>query len=371
MAVSKQTPFRAQHVGSLLRPPALAAARQARRAGTLSREDLGAIEDAAIVEAVRLQEEIGFECVSDGEFRRDSWHLDFLFGISGTAESNRTRTLEFRSAGQVIPYTFSPLRIVDRISLGETVFGEDFSFLKSVAKKTPKISIPSPSMLHVLGGHAAIDPVAYPEIETFYAEIAPVYRKQIAGLAALGCEQLQLDDTRIPFLTDPEQRRLVEETNDDPKRHLRMYIDHFNDAIADRPDGMTITTHMCRGNFRSAWAASGAYDYVAESLFGGLKVDGFLLEFDDERSGGFESLRFVPPGTTVVLGLVTTKSPRLETKDLLKRRIDEASKFVPLNQLCLSPQCGFASTAEGNDLTIEQQAAKLRLVVEVAREVWG
>jgi len=235
----------------------------------------------------------------------------------------------------------------------------------------PKLTIPSPSMVHYRGGKAAIDPAVYPTLDEFWAGLVAAYREQVRRLGDAGCTYLQLDDTSLAYMNDPHQREYVASIGGDPERQHVEYIHHMNEALADRPEGMSVTTHMCRGNFRSAWAAEGGYDYVAEALFNELEVDGFFMEWDDERSGGFEPLRLVPKGKQVVLGLVTTKHGELEDKDVLKRRIDEASRYVDLDQLCLSPQCGFASTVEGNELSYEQEVAKLRLVVEVAEEVWG
>jgi 5-methyltetrahydropteroyltriglutamate--homocysteine methyltransferase len=365
-------PFRADHVGSLLRPPSLLEARKAHESGTMSATKLRAAEDEAIREAVRMQEALGLSSVTDGEFRRQSWYLDFLSQVRGVKVEAQTRNqMAFRKKDGVAPFTPPTLRVVERIGLNGTIFKDDFLYLKSLTRAIPKQTIPGPPMFHLLSGHHAIDKTIYPDVEEFYQDIAPVYRAQIAAFAELGCAYLQLDDTRIPFLADPGVRENIEKSGDSPKRHLRMYIDHFNDALVGRPAGLTITTHMCRGNYKSAWFASGAYDYIAEPLFGELNVDGFFLEYDDERSGSFEPLRFMAPGKIVVLGLISTKTPMLESKDEIKRRIDAAAKYVPLERLCLSPQCGFASTVEGNELTIDQQKAKLNLVLEIASDVWG
>ncbi|MGH9295731.1 MAG: 5-methyltetrahydropteroyltriglutamate--homocysteine S-methyltransferase, partial [Acidimicrobiales bacterium] len=254
----------------------------------------------------------------------------------------------------------------------ETIFGEDFSYLASqVETAVPKLTIPSPSMVHYRGGQASIDPAVYADLEQFWADLSAVYADEVARLAALGCRYLQLDDTSLAYLNDPDQRELVGRMGGDPERQHLRYIAQINAALAERPAGMFVSAHACRGNFQSYWVAKGGYDHVAEALFNELEVDAFFLEFDDERSGGFEPLRFVPPGKSVVLGLVTTKRPVLESPDELKRRIDEAAKFVPLEQLCLSPQCGFSSTVEGNRLSLDDEIAKLRLVVETAAEVWG
>jgi len=367
-------PFRAEHVGSLLRPEALLAARAEYEGGWITAETLRQVEDDAIREAVQTQAELGLKGVTDGEFRRGSWHMDFLYRIGGVEKTDRTLHIEFRNEAGTIEFSPAAHRVAGKLTLDETIFGGDFAFLKSVAPEgtTPKLTIPSPSMLHYRGGRAAIDQGAYPEMEAFWHDLAEVYAKEIAGLAALGCTYLQLDDTSLAYLNDPAQRAYVDSIGGDGEHQHLTNIRLINQALANKPAGMTVCTHLCRGNFRSSWMAEGGYDHVAEALFGDLDVDGFFLEYDDARSGGFAPLRFVPKGKKkVVLGLVTTKRPSLESKYELKRRIDEAAKYVPFEQLCLSPQCGFSSTVDGNALTIEEQNAKLALVVEVAREVWG
>jgi 5-methyltetrahydropteroyltriglutamate--homocysteine methyltransferase len=367
-------PFRAEHVGSLLRPPELLKARGEHQAGRISAEELRRVEDDAIRDAVRMQREIGLQGVTDGEFRRGSWHMDFLYRIGGVARSDQTLRIQFRNEGGPVEAALGAFRIDGRLTLGETIFADDFAYLKSVmpAGTTAKLTIPSPSMLHYRGGRAVIDQAAYPDMDAFWHDLAEVYKKEIAGLAALGCTCLQLDDTSLAYLNDPTQRAYVTSIGGDGEQQHLTNIRLINAALAGRPAGITVCTHMCRGNFRSSWVAEGGYDHVAEALFGELAVDGFFLEYDDARSGGFAPLRFVPRGPKrVVLGLVTSKRAALETKDELKRRVDEAAKYVPLEQLCLSPQCGFSSTVEGNALTVEEQNAKLRLVVETAREIWG
>ncbi len=367
-------PFRADHVGSLLRPAELLRARGEHRAGRISAAELRRVEDDAIRDAVRMQREVGLEGVTDGEFRRGSWHMDFLYRIGGVAKTDQNLRLQFRNASGTVEAALGAFRIGGKLTLGETIFAEDFAFLKSAAPAdtTPKLTIPSPSMLHYRGGRAAIDQAVYPDMEEFWHDLAQVYAQEIAGLHRLGCTYLQLDDTSLAYLNDPAQRAYVTGIGGDGATQHLTNIKVVNAALAGRPAGMAICTHMCRGNFRSSWMAEGGYDHVAEALFGGLDVDGFFLEYDDARSGGFEPLRFVPRGPKrVVLGLVTSKRAALEEKDELKRRIDEAARYVPLDQLCLSPQCGFSSTVDGNALTIDEQFAKLRLVVETAREVWG
>ncbi|GLW06579.1 5-methyltetrahydropteroyltriglutamate--homocysteine S-methyltransferase [Microtetraspora sp. NBRC 13810] len=365
-------PFRADHVGSLLRPEALLAARDDFAAGRIDAAALKEAEDAAIREVVRAQEEVGLRSATDGEFRRNSWHMDFIYQLGGIEKSEERISVRFENENETLEFAPSGLRVTGKVALDQTIFGDAFTFLgEQVTTATPKLTIPSPNMVHYRGGRASIDPAVYPDIEEFWTDLSAAYAEQVRRIGELGCTYLQFDDTSLAYLNDPSQRAEVEARGEDAEHlHLR-YIRQINAALAGRPEGMSVTTHMCRGNFRSSWAASGSYDFVAEALFGELGVDGFFLEFDDERSGGFEPLRFVPPGKMVVLGLVTTKRGELESKDRLKRRIEEASKFVDLDQLCLSPQCGFSSTVEGNALTREEQLAKLRLIVETAEEVWG
>jgi 5-methyltetrahydropteroyltriglutamate--homocysteine methyltransferase len=367
-------PFRADHVGSLLRPPELLRARAGHQAGGISAAELRGAEDAAVRDAVTMQADIGLRGVTDGEFRRGSWHMDFLYRIGGVTRIDQTLRLQFHNEAGTVEAALGAFRIDGKLAFDETIFAEDFAYLRSVAPAgaTAKLTIPSPSMLHYRGGRASIDPTIYPDMEEFWRDLARVYAQEIAALHALGCTYLQLDDTSLAYLNDPAQRAFVTQMGGDGEHQHLTNIRVINAALAGRPAGMTITTHMCRGNFRSSWMAEGGYDHVAEALFGDLAVDGFFLEYDDTRSGGFAPLRFVPRGNKrVVLGLVTSKRAALEPKDALKRRIDEAAKYVPLDQLCLSPQCGFSSTVDGNALTIDEQNAKLRLVVETAREVWG
>jgi 5-methyltetrahydropteroyltriglutamate--homocysteine methyltransferase len=371
-------PFRADHVGSLLRPPELLKARAEHQASRLSATELRALEDKAIRDGVKLQRELGLKGITDGEMRRGSWHMDFLYQIGGVIHSDQRLHIEFKNEAGTVEFSPTAHRVAGKLSLDKVIFGEDFSFLKSAVGQmgadgvTPKLTIPSPSMLHYRGGRAAIDQGAYPDMAPFWHDLAEAYAQEIAGLAGLGCTYLQLDDTSLAYLNDPAQRAYVDSIGGDGEHQHLVNIRLINQALANRPAGMTVCTHMCRGNFRSSWMAEGGYDHVAEALFGELKVDGFFLEYDDDRSGGFAPLRFVPRGKTkVVLGLVTSKRAVLEGKDALKRRVEEAAKYVPLEQLCLSPQCGFSSTVDGNALTIDEQAAKLRLVVETAHEIWG
>ena len=365
-------PFRADHVGSLLRPPALLAARERFAAGEIGAEELRAAEDDAIRDAVAMQERVGLRAATDGEFRRASWHMDFIYELGGVVKAQTNLRSRFRNPSGVIEYTPPAAHVVEKLRLDHTIFGEHFSFLTSVVKTAiPKLTIPSPSMVHYRGGRAAIDATVYPDIAQFWNDLADVYAQQLRGLAELGCTYLQLDDTSFAYLNDPAQRAEFDKRGEDGQHQHLTYIATVNRALADRPEGMTITTHMCRGNFRSSWVAEGGYDFVAEALFNDLRVDAFFMEWDDERSGGFEPLRFVPKGKLVVLGLVTTKRGELEAKDDLKRRVEEASRYVDVDQLCLSPQCGFSSTVDGNALTLDQQEAKLALVVETAEEIWG
>jgi 5-methyltetrahydropteroyltriglutamate--homocysteine methyltransferase len=365
-------PFRADHVGSLLRPPKLLEARDDFAAGRITAAELRAVEDEAIAEVVRMQQEAGLRSATDGEFRRASWHMDFIYRLDGVSKAPGHLAVQFRNPSGTIEFTPAALHIDGKIRLDETIFGDDFGYLRSIAGDSiPKLTIPSPSMVHYRGGPASIDPAVYPDVDEFWSDLSAAYAEQVRRVAAVGCRYLQFDDTSLAYLNDPAQRAMIAERGDDAEHlHLR-YIRQINAALADRPAGLSVTTHMCRGNFQSSWAAEGGYDFVAEALFGELNVDGFFLEYDDARSGGFEPLRFVPAGKMVVLGLVTTKRGELESKDTLKRRIDEAARYVPLDQLCLSPQCGFSSTVEGNKLTAQEQAAKLRLIVETAAEVWG
>jgi 5-methyltetrahydropteroyltriglutamate--homocysteine methyltransferase len=362
-------------VGSLLRPPELLQARADHAAGTLDDAGLRAAEDAAIRDVVQMQEEVGLQTRTDGEFRRTSWHMDFIYRLRGISRTDERIQVHFRNAEGDLEFTSAALRVAGEVGLNPDdtpIFGKDFEFLQSVATSgTPKLTIPSPSMVHYRGGRAAIDPQVYPDEEEFWADLSAAYAEQVMAIAALGCTYLQLDDTSLAYLNDPAQRAQVAAQGGDAEHQHERYIRQINAALKDRPAGLTVTTHMCRGNFQSSWVAEGGYDFVAEALFGGLDVDGFFLEFDDERSGGFEPLRFVPERKQVVLGLVTTKRPQLESKDDLKRRIDEAAKYVPLDQLCLSGQCGFSSTVEGNRLTLADEIAKLQLIVETAAEVWG
>ena len=366
-------PFRADHVGSLLRPPQLLQARADFADGRLDADGLREAEDEAIREIVAIQEGVGLQSATDGEFRRESWHMDFIYQLDGITKEPGEMKIKFHNEQGDIEFTPAALHVDGKLGVSETIFGDALSFLQSaVTKNVPKLTIPSPSMVHYRGGKAAIDPRVYPDLDSFWADLVLAYRDEVRRLGELGCTYLQFDDTSLAYMNDPHQREYIGSIGGDPENQHLDYIRHINEALSERPEAMSITTHACRGNFRSAWAAEGGWDFVAEALLNDLQVDGFFMEWDDERSGGFEPLRFLPKGQKqVVLGLVTTKRGELESKDDLKRRIEEASKYAPIEQLCLSPQCGFSSTVEGNELTQEQQWAKLRLIVEVAEEVWG
>ena len=361
-------PFRADHVGSLLRPKRLAAARLARKAGTLDAAGLRAIEDACIIEAIARQEEIGLRAATDGEYRRAYWHYDFVSGLEGVEIFEPEQKIAFK--GAVLPHA---LRVNGKIRYRQPVMIDDFRFLAGHVKTAmAKQTIPSPSVVHFRGGRGAIDRAAYPELEGFFADLGEAYRGAVQGFAAAGCRYLQLDEVYIAYLCDPEQVAGLKSRGEHVEGLLDIYADLINHAIAGRPADMTISMHLCRGNFRSTWVASGGYEPVAEVLFNKINADAYFMEYDTDRAGGFEPLRFVPRGNkVVVLGIMTSKTGELETKDQLKRRIEAASRYLPLEQLALSPQCGFASTEEGNLLTEEQQWAKLRLCVEVAQDVWG
>jgi 5-methyltetrahydropteroyltriglutamate--homocysteine methyltransferase len=367
-------PFRADHVGSLLRPPELLSAREEFAAGRINAEDLRRVEDEAIRDVVALQRDAGLQTATDGEFRRATWHMDFIYQLGGIEQAQGDLKVQFRNPEGTVEWTPAALHVTQKLHLNHTIFAEAFEFLSKTvtADQTPKLTIPSPNMVHYRGGRAAMDERVYPDMDGFWEDLCAAYADELRALGELGCTYLQFDDTSLAYLNDPRQREQIAARGTSDVEHLHeQYVRNLNRALEGRPEGMTVTTHLCRGNFRSSWAAEGGYDFVAEALFGNLGVDGFFLEYDDARSGGFEPLRFVPKGKYVVLGLVTTKRGELESKDLLKRRIEEASRYVPIEQLCLSPQCGFSSTVEGNTLTREEQIAKLELIVETAAEVWG
>jgi 5-methyltetrahydropteroyltriglutamate--homocysteine methyltransferase len=366
-------PFRAEHVGSLLRPPELLRAREEFAAGRLSTEELRAAEDDAIRAVVKMQSDVGLQSATDGEFRRASWHMDFIYELGGIEKAPGDITVQFRNEQGELEFTPAAIHVAERVHLDHPIFAVDFKFLQGVVGEgvMPKLTIPSPSMVHYRGGAAAIDPSVYSDVEEFWSDLTAAYAAQVQAVSGMGGRYLQFDDTSLAYLNDPRQREQMANKGEDADHLHETYIRHLNEVLDAKPETLTVTTHMCRGNFRSSWVAEGGYDFVAEALFGGLTVDGFFLEYDDARSGGFEPLRFVPKGKLVVLGLVTTKRGELEAKDQLKRRIEEASRYVPIEQLCLSPQCGFSSTVEGNALSYEQEVAKLERIVETAAEVWG
>ncbi len=368
---TQKRPFRADHVGSLLRPQMLLDAREMAAAGKLSRAELRAAEDAAIKQAIAFQEDIGLKGVTDGEYRRTYFHIDFLEQIDGVeAEMTGIASKFHRQDGDL---DFAPPKLVikDKLKRARAIEGANFDFLKANTKQTAKITIPSPSMAHFRGGRAAVSEASYPEMAQFFADLARVYREEIADLGARGCRYLQMDDTNLAYLCDPALRDGARARGEDPDALPKLYADLINDALSGAPKDMITAVHLCRGNFRSAWVAEGGYDPVAEVLFGQINVDGFFLEYDNDRSGDFTPLRYVPKNKFVVLGLVSSKLPELESKDDLKRRIDSATAHVPLEQLCLSPQCGFSSTVHGNDITVDDQRRKLALCVETALDVWG
>ena len=372
MASRTSPPYRADHVGSLLRPAELLAARDRHAGGELDDAGLRAVEDACIREAVELQEGIGLHGITDGEFRRTFWHLDFLEQIEGVEVTQGNFAAHFRKDdGTEVGFVPPVMKVNGPLRHVRDIQARDFEFLKSVVGRTLKVCIPSPSMLHFRGGRKAIDEEAYPDMEGFYADLAGVYNREIMALARLGLRYLQLDDTNFAYLCDGGIREATRALGEDPDELPRTYCRLLNEAIAGRPEDMAVTIHMCRGNFRSAWVAQGGYEPVAEILFNELDVDGFFMEYDDDRSGDFAPLRFLPPGKIVVLGIMTSKRPALESADALKRRIDEAAKFAPIEQLAVSAQCGFSSTVEGNELMIDDEKAKLRRLVEVAEDVWG
>ena len=372
MDARTEPPFRADHVGSLLRPRSLVQARHDFAEGRIDAARLRAVEDAAIREVIALQEDIGLRAATDGEFRRTSWHMDFIYQLGGVTRTDDEIVVTFRNDEGTGEFVAAGLAVRQPLHLDEPIFADDYRFLAGqVRTAMPKMTLPSPNMVLFRSGVTAVDRRVYPDLDQFWADLSTAYADEIRALAALGCRYLQLDDTSLACMNDPAQRAVLAARGEDGEQAHLHNVRQINAAVADRPAGMRIAAHLCRGNFRSSWVAEGGYDYVAEALFSDLDVDAFFCEFDDERSGGFAPLRFVPPGKQVVLGLVTTKRGRLEDPDVLKRRIDEAARYVPLNQLSLSPQCGFSSTVDGNVLNPHQEVDKLRLVVKVAHDVWG
>ncbi len=369
---AQKGPFRADHVGSLQRPAWLLDARTRFKKGEISAAELRAEEDKAIAGAVKMQEDIGLQSITDGEYRRENFHFDFLDKIGGV---DFRRMMPEGSEGKSIdpekaPFVAFITERMKRPAAGIEV--ENYKVVAGLTNRTPKITIPSPTMTHFRGGRNAIDKTAYPEMKDFYSDLARVYREELAGLADAGCRYVQFDDTNLAYLCDPNMRESTRKLGEDPDALPATYAALINDTIRDRPADMSVCIHMCRGNAQSQWFASGGYEAIAEKVFTLTKVDGFFLEYDDARSGGFEPLRFVPKGgPKIVLGLLTTKRGTLEPRDEILKRIEEASKYVPLDQLCLSPQCGFSSNAIGNLISVEEQIQKLRAVVEIAEEVWG
>ncbi len=364
-------PFRADHVGSFIRPENLIKAREAAEKGAMPDAELKKIQHDAIKEVVKMQEDLGLKVVTDGEFNRGSWQRDFLVGFANVSVVPSKISVKFHNAGGSREHAPPTLAVTGKLARNKPIFVDDFKFLKSIAKGTPKVTFPSPTVLHFRGGRQVVDEKAYPDIQDFYDDLARVYREEIADLASNGCRYIQIDEVNLAYLCDPALRGQVQGFGEDPDKLLKTYAKLLNDVVKDKPKDMVAAMHLCRGNFAGAWVAEGGYDPIAEVLFNEINIDGYFLEYDSDRAGGFEPLRFLPKGKTAVLGLVTTKSPKMETKDELKRRIDEAAKFAPLEQLALSPQCGFSSGIGGNTMDVANEIAKLKLVVEVAREVWG
>ena len=372
--VEKRAPFRANHVGSLLRPPELLQARERRQKGEIDAAQLREVEDRCIRDVVKMQEEVGMQGITDGEFRRTLWNADFLSqfrGIKVVEGLQSDSSKQFQNPNSDIQRSPTRFLVTGKLEHTHGIETDNFKFLAAVTTQTAKQCIPSPSLVHFRTGRDGVDTTAYPEMEAFFADLARVYREEIAALAAAGCRYLQIDDVNFAYLCDTKMRDGAKKIGEDPDKLPALYAKLINDCIKDRPSDMAVCTHLCRGNFASAWVAEGGYDPVAEVLFNELAVDGYFLEFDTPRAGNFAPLRYMPKGKKLILGLVTTKSGALESPDDLKRRIDEASELVPLDQLGVSPQCGFSSTVLGNKLTIEDQFTKLRLVAQVAREVWG
>jgi 5-methyltetrahydropteroyltriglutamate--homocysteine methyltransferase len=370
--MTETRPFRADHVGSFLRPPRLIEARERHDAGTLDDAGLRAVEDDCIREVVKKQEAVGLKGITDGEFRRTFFHIDFLEKLEGVSVTYGDFTAAFRKDdGSEVGFRPPTMHVEKPIRHVAPIQGADYDFLAGIVTKTPKVCIPAPSMLHFRGGRQAISERVYPDLEDFYADLAAAYRAEIEDLAKRGCRYLQMDDTNLAYLCDPKIRARTQARGDDPDTLTHLYCRLVNEAIAGRPKDMTVCVHLCRGNFKSAWVAEGGYEPVAEILFNEMAIDGFFLEYDDERSGDFAPLRFMPKGKRVVLGLMSSKRPAVETKAALKQRIDEAAQYVPLEQCCLSHQCGFSSTAHGNELAEDDQWKKLERCVEVAGEVWG
>ena len=358
-------PFRADHVGSLIRPQALIDARNANSA------ELRRIQEQAIRDVVAMQQDLGLHVVTDGEYNRGAWHRDFLLRFENVKLIPSKMAVTFHTESGAREHAPPSWQVAGKLARPKPIFVDDFRFLKSIAKATPKVTIPSPTVMHFRGGRDAIDTTAYPDMAEFYADLAGVYQQEIADLADAGCRYLQLDEVNLAYLCDPALRDQAKSFGEDPDELPKTYAKVLNESVKQVPKDMVVSMHLCRGNFAGAWVAEGGYDPIAELLFNGINIDVYYLEYDSVRAGGFEPLRFLPKGKIAVLGLMTTKDRKLETKDELKRRIDEAAKFAPLEQLALSPQCGFSSGIGGNVMTIEEEVAKLTRLVEVTKEVWG
>lgn len=366
-----EPPYRADHVGSLLRPQSLIEAREKYQNGELGREELWDIESRAVDDAIALQESVGLKSITDGDFRRGHWWNDFVLAINGI-EIQGGMEVHFRQKpGEEIAHAPHRAVVTARLKRPRGICTDAFKYLAAHTNGTPKLCMPSPSIVHFRSGREGIDKTAYPDMDEFFDDLARIWREEISDIAALGGRYIQLDEVNLAFLCDPKLREAVAKLGEDPDTLPKTYARLINNTVRDRPADMVACLHLCRGNHRSNWVADGGYEPVAETLFNAIDVDAYFMEFDSPRAGNFEPLRFVPKGKTIVLGLVTSKFPDLESKDELKRRIDEAAKYVPLDQLALSPQCGFASTLLGNKLTEEDEKAKLRLVVETADEIWG
>jgi len=371
MTTRTRPPFRADHVGSFLRPKYLLDAREQRAKDQITAEQLRAVEDKAITEIVKFQQDVGLQSITDGEFRRTYFHIDFLEQLGGVKTDIPVTIRKPDGTEELAPPV---MRVIDKVRHAKDIQRADFEYLKSqvAAGNTPKVTIPSPTMLHFRGGRAGISKEAYPELDpAFYDDVAKAYGDELRSLAAAGCTYVQMDDTNMAYLCDEKMREAARQRGDDPNELPHRYAGFINKVVAQKPEGMTLAMHLCRGNFKSTHAAAGNYEPVAEALLAEMNLDAYFMEYDDDRSGDFRPLRFLPKGKIVVLGLVTTKFGEMESKDALKRRIDEASKYAPLEQLALSPQCGFSSTVHGNNIAVEAQRNKLKLVVEVANEVWG
>jgi 5-methyltetrahydropteroyltriglutamate--homocysteine methyltransferase len=367
MSQRTKPPFRADHVGSLLRPAALKQAREQRAKGEIDTAALKAVEDREIERIIKKQEDVGLQSITDGEFRRSWWHLDFLWGLDGVEK----HVMDTGVAFAAVTTRNEGAKVTGRLGSARHPMIEHFKFVAAHTRRTPKITIPAPSAIYGRPMRTPIDQKIYPRMDQFFDDLGQTYKKAVRGFADAGCRCLQLDEVFIAMLCDPKYRQQMKDRGDDPEQLGTIYGDLINTAMSDIPPDMTITMHMCRGNYKSTYMGSGGYEAVQEILFNKIKVHGFFMEYDSDRAGGFEPLRMVPKDKTVVLGLVTSKSGRLESKDNIKRRIDQAARFVPLDQLCLSPQCGFASTEEGNTLAEDEQWAKLKMIVEIAKDVWS